>query len=369
MRKLNLKLVLLFLTAIFTFSASAIELNVNGFGSFFYGQALSDSLYSDGFKDKHANFTDFSLFGLNLGASVTPDLDFVAQIAALGDPVGRNDGFGLFAQWAYLNYKPAAGTSLKLGRQLYPTLMASEYANVGYLLPFRQLPDSVNLLNPFTRFDGAAAYRTLDTAAGKLTLGIFGGTPILDIDDSNLGGYSFRFGDLIGTQASLDGDGWRVHAQASRFYSAMTLSAPLPAGSYSGLENIYTAGFRYDKHSIVTWGEYMWVRTPNGTPLAGGHYAEKGEGGFLLLGYRLGNFMPRYTYARAIADFNVSANGETASHTVGVNYQVGRQAVIKAEYERTMIPEAQHGGYFVTQTAGSTAKSGDAFYLGTDFIF
>src|SRR5262249_40608802 len=151
--------------------------------------------------------------------------------------VGKNDSFGLFAQWAYLNYKPASGTTIKVGRQLYPTLIAAEYARVGYLLPFRQLPSSVSILNPFTRFDGVSAYQIWQSGIGKLTVGLFGGTPLLDIDSEALTGYDFQMEDLIGIQANLDGDGWRVHAQASRFYDAVTLSAPFPAASYAGIEH------------------------------------------------------------------------------------------------------------------------------------
>ncbi len=351
--------------------ARAMDMSLNGFGSLYYGQAFNKGLLPYGFDDSHANFTSFSQVGINLGGVVNDDLDFAAQFVALGQPVGSSDSFGMIAQWAYLNYKPTQNTSLRLGRQLFPSLQASEYVRVGYLLPFRQIPYNVFGLLPFTRFDGASAYQTFDTQAGKLTFGLFGGRPLLDVNNTllSISGLRFKFAELIGTQITLDGDGWRIRAQASRFFSQLLTSAPLPASDLTGSEQNYSVGYRYDKSRIVSWGEYVWVRTPNGTPGPTGRYAYRGYGFYTLAGYRIGKFLPRYTFSKGVQEYNVQTNGSSTTHNVGLNYQAGQGAVIKVEYQRDIVPQAQGGGYFVTQPVGSTAKSGASLYAGVDFIF
>jgi hypothetical protein len=115
-------------------------------------------------------------------------------------------------------------------------------------------------------------------------------------------------------------------------------------------------------------------RAPDGTPINGGKFVGDGRGYYLLGGYRIGKFMPRYTFAQASQTFNVLTptgygNGQATSHTIGLNYQAGNQAVIKCEYEIDLVPAPQGGGYFVTQPTDATATTGGAFYLGADFIF
>jgi hypothetical protein len=255
--------------------------------------------------------------------------------------------------------------------------MASEYVRVGYLLPFRQIPAPVYLIAPFTRFDGVSVYETFDLGIGKLTAGVFGGTPALDVNSAQLpAGVSYSFADLLGSQLSLDGDGWRVRAEVSRNFTSQATAAPLPDTVEEGHTQTYSLGYRYDKNGIVSWGEYILSRAPDGTPVNGGKFVGVGRGYYVLGGYRIGKFMPRYTFAQGSQDFNVASatggyrNGRVTSHTLGVNYEAGEQAVIKIEYEQDLVPSASAGGgYFVTQQPGGTSSSGGAFYAGVDFIF
>jgi hypothetical protein len=379
MKSVKAKVLALGALSLCAFSAQAVEVSWNGFGSAYYGQALSSDLFPSGFTDKHVNFTSFSLMGLNVGAKVNDDLSFAAQLVALGSPFGRTDKFGLAAQWAYVNYTPTQveGLSIRGGRQLLPLMMASEYVRVGYLLPFRQIPATVYNLAPFSRFDGVSAYQTVNTPVGRLTLGVFGGTPQLDTDTTiaALATTTFTFADLLGAVATLDGDGWRLRAAASRNFNQIVTTGVPVVGTVTnqGHNQNYSAGARYDKNNIVFWGEYLMIRTPDGTPSStGGRYIGNGHGYYLLGGYRIGNFMPRYTFAQGSQTFNLfgsgAYNGQTTSHTVGLNYTAG-QAVIKLEWEKDLVPVANGGGYTVTQPAGTTATSGSAFYAGVDFIF
>jgi hypothetical protein len=367
---------ILALSLLVPFTSYGMDLSLNGFGSFYYGQALNRNLEPNGFSDTHANFTNFSLFGVNLAGHVNDDLGFAAQFVALGSPVGTTDSFGIMAQWASVTYRPSDGTAVHVGRQLYPNLMASEYLRVGFLLPYRAVPYLALGIAPFSRFDGVAIDQTVKTGIGKLNFGIFGGKPILDISSvlTQAAGLTFNFSDLVGAQASLDGDGWRIRAQASRFLSELSLGSPLPAAYFSGHTQEYSVGYRYDKNHLVSWSEYSFSQTPDGTPVNGGKYSGVGHGFYWLGGYRIGKFMPRYTFSQGVTQFNVLgangySNGQATSHVIGLNYQAGDQAVIKVEYERVLIPGTNSVSYLLNQKANSAATSAGALYAGLDFIF
>jgi hypothetical protein len=352
--------------------ALAMDIGWNGFGSAYYGQALNENLLPGGFTHTHSDFTDFSQMGLNVNAKVTDEAVFAAQLIGTGGQ-GVESNFILYAQWAFLNYKPTDAVSIKVGRQLFPMLLASEYPRVGYLLPYRAIPTAVYGLAPFLAFDGFSAGYRFETGLGGVTVGVFGGSPILDAPMP--AGVALSVSQLLGAQATLDGDGWQLRAQASTDHSRMDFTG---IGTYEGHSQNYTVGYRFDRFNIVSWGEYMLVRTPDGSimpPLSfigrlssGGRYIGRASGGYVLGGYRIGKFLPRYTFARSDMDFGIGS-GKVTSHTIGLNYQASAGTVLKAEYEISLVPAPGGGPFSVTQPAGAVDTVGGAFYAGVDFIF
>ena len=141
-------------------------------------------------------------------------------------------------------------------------------------------------------------------------------------------------------------------------------------------KKFFTAGYRFDKYNIVSWGEYIYTVSPGATPVAanpvaglpGGTFLGKGQGGYVLVGYHMGDLLPRYTFAQASSEFGV-VGGKTTTHTIGVNYQASPKVVAKAEVEIDVINPNTPGTWQVTQAPGSNATTGTAGYLGVDFIF
>jgi hypothetical protein len=164
---------------------------------------------------------------------------------------------------------------------------------------------------------------------------------------------------LLGAVASLEGEGWQIHLNASR-------NTDVQGAVFSAHTQHYTAGYRYDRHHIVSWGEYGYEQSPDGTVLTGGQtYMGQSKGGYVLVGYRIGDFLPRYTYADGNYNLGIYT-GENTSHIFGLNYQMSTQAVVKAEYQVDLIPSGTTG-YPVQTSNGSS--SGSALYVGLDFIF
>ncbi len=360
----------------FSIPGFGMDINLNGFGSVYWGQALTKDLLPAHFSDEHVNFTNFSLIGLNAGSKLGEHLGAALQIVGLGTPIGSTEDYALIAQWAYLTYDSEKGTFIKAGRQLYPLYIASEYIRVAFLTPFRSLPTPVKYLSPFTRFDGVSIHHKFNLEGGTLTLGAFVGNPLLDSGASTSNTYAgstFSFSDLAGVQVTWDGDGYRLRALASRSYSRAIIPAlsnlNLPT-TYEGHSQTYTLGYRFEKFNLVSWGEYGLTRTPDGTyyPLTGSNFGGVGHMLYVLGGYRIGDFLPRYTFSNGSTTYGV-LDATLTTHTVGVNYQIHSQATIKAEFERAIVPFPGAASTIFKQPFGTNVTYGDAFYLGADFIF
>lgn len=350
-------------------SIANAEISWNGFGSVYYGHALNEDFLPVGFNSADPNLTSFSRFGLNVSGGISQNMDFAAQLIATGGDAPHS-GFDVYAQWAFLNYRVGDSTTLRFGRQILPAFIASEYARVGYLLPGRVIPSFETL--PFVAFDGVTAEHAWQLGDGmKLTAGIYGGEAIIDVAIPAPAYYTGK--NLYGARLTLDGDGWRFHLNGMTNEN-VTGATGGPVSGRSKAPN-YTVGFRYDKHNVVSWTEYLYSRATSGTEDANGNqFSEARNAVYSLIGYRIGDFMPRYTYSYADATTGRGSTQEIfASHTVGLNYQLNPQAVFKIEYEHTdliqanTLPAAQRGVH--TFKTANNADSGGAIYAGIDFVF
>lgn len=362
------------LVAAHSASVQAADLTWDGFGSAYYGQALTKDLLPYGFTSTNPDFTDFSLIGVNLHGKMSDELSASAQLVGSGRAdIASGSKYSLFAQWAYVEYKPFELTTFRGGRQRFPVFSASEYINMGYYLPYRFIPANVYLLAPYNSFDGASITQSVETPVGKATAEVFGGTPILDV--ALPASYSLTYQRLLGARVALEGDGWRVRAQASRSYSNLVITSPVAALSFKGNSNLYSVGYRFDKYNVVSWAEYVLSQSLDGSAVPGSasNYLSLAKGGYALIGYRIGDFMPRYTFSQATAALGV-VGGKTTIHNIGVNYQPVKSAIVKVEYEMNIVPTAG-GGYSVTQpltatgAANTSVTTGHAISMGVDFIF
>jgi hypothetical protein len=355
-------------------AAHADGIEWNGFGSLYYAQTFDQQILPTQFTNNKMDFTHFSSFGLNLSSKLSDTFTFYGQIIAT-EEAAQATNFNLFAQWAFLNVKLTDSSHLKLGRQLFPALMSSEYARVHYLLPTNRIPLHVTATNPFVSFDGASYNVDFNTGAGKLNFGLFTGSPKLNTSSTTV---IPTYYNAYGIQANLEGQGWKVHATASKFKASVDY-----AGVYSALgtgkrtqNSLYTLGTKYDANNIVFHAEAILRTSKNAATvnapaigIVNRKSLERVQGGYGTLGYRIGKFMPRFTYAQTTAKLGFS-QGRIETYGAGVNYALNDAAVVKVDFEKTYVPSAGGGWYPVTQTSGAPkGKSADAVFAGVDFIF
>jgi predicted porin len=137
-------------------------------------------------------------------------------------------------------------------------------------------------------------------------------------------------------------------------------------GTLQAHEQVYSLGYRYDKMNIVSWGEYVYTHSGDGTSFPTANFAQSGKAGYVLIGYRVGDWLPRYTFAQASVT-NIIDAGKTTTHTIGVNYQASAKVVAKAEFEidkgGTPVP------FEDTISPLTSSTTGTAGYVGVDFVF
>jgi len=348
--------------------AHAEGIEWSGFGSLYYGQTFDQQMLPTQFTNNKMDFTHFSSFGLNMSSKLSEGFTFYGQLVAT-EEAAQSTNFNLYAQWAFLNIKTSENSHIKLGRQLFPALMSSEYSRVHYLLPSNHVPLHFVATNPFISFDGASYNMDFDTALGKVNVGAYTGSPKLNTSSTAI---MPTYYNAYGLQANVEGKGWKVHATATQFKASVDY-----AGVYASLgtgkkttNSLYTAGAKYDNNNIVLSAEAVLRTSKNAAVLANGKKnLERAYGGYGLVGYRFGKIMPRFTWGTSTARLGFS-EGKIQTYDVGVNYSLNEQAVLKVDFEKTYVPSAGGGWYPVTQsTTAPKGRQADAVFAGVDFIF
>jgi hypothetical protein len=296
----------------------------------------------------------------------------------------------------YLKYETDFNLTFKAGRQGLPIFAVADKARVTVELPYRGKPTYVYLVAPYSAFDGASLEYEISIGEAKLHLMAFGGQlvndiflePVINIINAT---------DLWGARVNLSGDGWKLRAQASQnftlfqinpfnmyqnFLVAKVNNTPVYAVSnsafdYGGNNQIFTAGFTFDKANFVSWLEVIHNQSFNGSLAGGVPFWGSETAGYWLLGARLGNFLPRYTFSRAISHAGIG-KGAVSSHIVGCNYEIQKGMIVKTEFE---VDTFNPGNYIdVVGNAylyGSTptdpsqkpqGKNAKSFFLGIDFL-
>lgn len=349
-------------------AAHADGIEWSGFGSLYYAQTFDQQILPTQFTSNKMDFTHFSSFGLNLSSKLSDTFTFYGQIVAT-EEAAQTTNFNLFAQWAFLNIKTSENSHLKVGRQLFPALMSSEYARVHYLLPTNHIPLHFTATNPFVSFDGVSYNVDFDTAVGKLNVGAFTGSPKLNTSSTAV---IPTYYNAYGMQVNLEGAGWKLHGTASQFKASVDYAGPYAAlGTAKKTSNqLYTLGGKYDQNNIVFHTEAVLRTSSEAALLANGKKSlERAYGGYATAGYRIGKILPRVTYATTTTKLGFS-QGKIETYGVGANYALNDQAVVKVDFEKTYVPSAGGGWYPVTQNA--TAPKGtqaNAVFAGVDFIF
>jgi len=255
------------------------KLRINGFASF--GMSISDEEMAYNNVTDEVSFNRFSKIGVQMSFNLDENNSVVTQLVSRGENEWNTE-----AEWAYFKHNFGSGFSSKVGRIRTPAYMLSEYLDVGYAVPWAQMPaESYEALAPFSNMDG------------------FDLTYSTDIGD-NIATVQFAYGrsadneydlkDILGLSGTFQADMWSVrlaYAASSLTVLDDTLkqAVSLFGQDPTDVDSSFTSlGFTYDPGDIYFTTEYTKIEVDGVIVDADALYAS--------FGYRMGRFMPVFTY-------------------------------------------------------------------------
>ena len=327
-------------------SVSDVDLKVSGFIN--AGAAatsnLTDNVISplgelsaptyDGL-DNEITYDNLTSAGIQLQAEVNEQVSGTIQLYAQGE-----ENFDAQVEWAYITYRFSESTEARAGRLVIPLYMHSQYQNVGYALPWIQLPREAYDIAPVRSMEGVDLTTRFQTGDIAHALNVFHGT--LDIDvDINGTTAAFRMRDIAG--ANLTSSLGNLSTWLSYVGSETNVDV-LPGLSPYDLEEDYgyftSVGLQYDNGALLFMAEQTELSVAN-------NWFPSNRGRYATLGYRFGRFMPHLTWAEVEdSDYDDVKNdpfagqlyNSLASHqkswTFGVRADVAANLAIKAEVSR-----------------------------------
>lgn len=317
-----------------------------------------------------------SKLGLQLTANLTEKLTGVVQVLS----TQRYDGtFRPGIEWANLKYNFTPELSLRVGRSVLGTFLASDYRNVGYALPWVRPPVEVYGLVPMTSNDGVdLSYRltvgdaihTFQAAYGNTEDRLPGGGKSKSrggwmlSDTVEYGAATFR---VVYTRAdvSLDFDDTDLLFAGYESFArdpGVQLAFPDQAARAAAIVDKYDmrdmrtdfigVGASYDPGKWFVMAEWGQTNTRSAYGKRTAWYASGG--------YRIGKFTPYVTYSRAdlksngsdpgiavpdprAARLNAGLNAILAGApvqktvSIGIRWDFARNAAFKLQYDHSDI--------------------------------
>lgn len=340
-----------------------------------------------------------SRVGLQLTANLTSRLSSVVQVVS----EQRYDGsYQPDVEWAYAKFDVTPDFSVRAGRMVLPTLMASEYRKVGYASPWVRPPEEVYRMLPVTHFNGVELSHHSYLSGFTNTLqATYGGT-----DSKFPGGSEITARDGMTLANTLERGATTLFASYGRY--RLTIEALNPffdAYRQFGPEgeaiadrydvdgkrvDVLTLGAGYDPGDWFVMGE--WAQSNSRT------FIGDTRGWYATGGYRFGNVTPYLTLARMWVDSPTSDPGVStaglpppyAAHVGGLNHGLNeilgsaaqqkslslgarwdfaRNMALKVQYDHLDLDAGSPGVLVNRQPGFEPGGSVNLFSLALDFVF
>jgi hypothetical protein len=330
-----------------------------------------------------------SKFGAQVNYGITDTIGATLQLTAKP----AQDEWNANVEWAYFSWQTNDNLMLRAGRLRTPVYMYSESIDVGFSYPWLRLPDEVYSQVQLSNYEGLDAVYNLPLSFGSLAFQVAGGQAknrdIFAFDDMHDIDYKKLFGANV-SLATNDYGTLRVGYVEADITSEIEGVVRLPAlvgggvitQAFQSLDQqkgkFTSIGYQYDNGTWLTSNE--WTSRVIETDDAGSVDAF-----YLMGGRRFGEFLTHVTYAQLDDDA-----GRQNSWTLGLNYNLLPNVVLKSEYKRVDTSGGYDGVFVRTPqeafdnainaggigpvpagVVGSPARNfdGDIISVGVDFVF
>ncbi len=349
----------------------AQDVNLNGFASAHVTQKLGGDSSPEYYNQNSSpNFYNYTKFGLNISSNISDKWTVASQVLVRGNkqtPGAEEPQWGMYANWAFVAYKPQDNWRIRLGRQLFPAWLVSEYIDVGYMYPWTEVPHAVYDLAPFKSLNGVSTDYTFTLGGGaKLGVMFFGGQEYQTVPLADGGNETNSYGNIVGSEVSLMHEGHKFRFMAAQYNVASTADSK----TYTDNRNTsYIAGYKYELNNWMIYSEAGLREGSNGSTVLQADtpdmkkdrtYNKRVVGGYLTAGYWFGSYLPHITASSATFDAGTT-QGTQDMYSLGLNCKVAPSIMMKTSV-----------GYSISRDGNAHMdKEGDATtaVTGFDMIF
>jgi len=344
----------------------AANMTVNGFGSFFARQSLTDDVHDNSLEATKIDYSNSTRVGINVRSDLNSEWSAIGQLVASQKSLFSSTAPPNWTpawDWIYLNYVPSNNMTFKFGRQLFPTSMTSEYIDVGLVYPWRKLPVQFILAaTPFKWFEGASgAYQFhWDNQTIEFKLFTGGSRPQPDPGSTQV----IQIDNLTGGVLSIEKEGLRFQVTLSKYQLGINTPSDPPVRILNLPKDNHISGVGgyYDRNNIVAYAEYAYANC--GTACGARAY-------YGTLGYHIESFLPYVMYSDGAVEAINTYNANIRSTTIGLNYQVDSGIVLKTEYLTQNGDDIGPARAFLGSKSGAAIEDGraDSYSIGLDVVF
>ncbi|HHH35204.1 MAG TPA: hypothetical protein ENK48_00060 [Gammaproteobacteria bacterium] len=269
---------------------------------------------------------DGSFYGTKLGLNISSNLSDRVTVATQLFSAIQDDSYVVHVDWAFATFQLNDTLALRTGKIKYPVGIVNEYVEVGVTYPWIQAPVviySEQMQGPqATRESYTGGSLLWDISAGDWawTLDVFGGQVGLEMMDVR---------QMIGATGRANWDD-TVIFQVSGYQGKMETDTSNPMmGPMNNQEHAaVVGGVKIDWNNWLVYSEVAKV-TMDFEDMAG-VAAGDSDSWYATLGYRFGKWLPHVTYQ----DWERKNGDGQQISTVGLNYNVSNQVVVKAEFSQ-----------------------------------
>jgi hypothetical protein len=374
------------------FAESGDEFTLQGFGTLGMARTTTrdvefvrDLSQPRGISDSWSLQND-SVIGVQGVWRINPQFEAVVQAMSR---YSYNGNFRPELSWAYVKYEPTPNLSLRAGRLGTEFFMMADSRWVGYSFLTVRPPGDYFWYLPFYTIHGADAALTVplgeNLLRGKVFYGLSNGKIPLAGEQWDIGGSP-----MLGGYLEFQHGPWQIRGSYAniRFERDLPIAQvlgkmnpPLPLSSTDAAflktrdtrTHYYSLGLVYDQGP---WqGQFMLNHIEQGT-----NALENSDGGYALLGYRVGTVTPYlgYSWVRSkergnapspIAQYVMQdSHSDQKTTFVGLRWDVASNLALKAQWD-TIRGDASSIFPYRRDNRAKWDGTMDVFSLALDFIF
>lgn len=344
---------------------AAPQVKINGFLS--AGAAVSGSeVPYEGNVTEDLSFGADTVYGIQVTADLSEKMSATGQLLAKEE---RNVSFDVQADWLYLKYSFSDSLVGRAGKLRLPLFIASDYLEVGYAYPWISPPVAVYNQVPLNSYTGADLLFNTEAGPFELQLQSYFGNIRGEVSQWNHVVETIT-NNLMGVNATLTGElgSFRVgyvSTEASMIDQGGGLNPAGTAGAslFDDADTSFTSiGATLDWNNVVGYAEFASIKVDSPA-------FPDTEGWYVTAGYRMGKYLPLITLSES--EPSEPAGKDQSTITLGLNYELSGNTVIKAEYKT--VDAKKTGGAPYPETFGffKSDPEGDVgiFKVAVDVVF